>query len=322
MKRGAHDHPKMLRLARELGVKRGIAVMTIELLLHWMERYAPRGDIGRFDDSDIAAAAEWEGDPGVLVSALRVARWLDVSAEHRLVFHDWPEHCDRYVHIKLFRKKLLFADGSMPSGAGVSKTERERDGLDVFWDAMKRGRTTPEPVQEPLIPDQSVCAHNVHSCAPPPPPPPPPPREERESDSRARGFGRTSEPSPPPEELGEGERAAIRIWAKTYAIGALDRLLVHEQACLAHARRKGRTSSDWVSDVKLWILDQGAPRRGEAPARGSPSTETYGEKLERSQQIDRSIGDRRDAIEDARQERASPETVAECMGRFRLRKTA
>ena len=275
MKRGAHDHPKMLRLARTLGITRGLAVMRIELLLHWMEKYAVQGDLGRFDDADIAAAAEWptDGDePRRFVEALVSCRWVDISDEHRLIFHGWSKHCDRYVHIKLVRKSLLFADGTIPNRAGVSKKERERDGLDLFLDEAEQERKAAiEGVQQPLIPEEPACAHNVRTVGAlsPPPPPPHPQDQERDPDARARarGFG-PGEETTAPAELGEGERALIRAWAINHAGSLVPELVQLEQLCLAYWRPK-KKSSDWVSEVQAFVLrilrERASPPRGSRP---------------------------------------------------------
>ena len=56
MKRGTPNHRKMHRLARCLRVSLAEAVGTMELLWHWVADYLPRGDIGKSENWEIAAA--------------------------------------------------------------------------------------------------------------------------------------------------------------------------------------------------------------------------------------------------------------------------
>lgn len=321
MKRGAFDHPKMHRLGRLLGLSRGQAVMRIVLLLDWMERYAPQGDLGRFDDADIAAAAEWptEGDePKRFVDALVACRWVDASDEHRLIFHDWSEHCDRYVHIKLVRKKLLFADGTIPNRTGISKKERERDGLDLFWDEVAAARRAKrEGVQGELLQGVADCAPFVRTtCAPSPPPPPSLlEEEEREPEAPAResvGFGPGAE-TVAPDRLGDGERTLLRAWAREHAPSKVDQLVHLEQLALSYWRPK-KKSRDWWSEVQAFVLrklgDDAAPR-------GSPAALTRDEKHARARQREEDDARKRekreaeDAI--ARKNRATPEQIQRIM---------
>ena len=58
MKRGTPNHRKMHRLARCLRVSLAEAVGTMELLWHWVADYLPRGDIGKSENWEIAAAVQ------------------------------------------------------------------------------------------------------------------------------------------------------------------------------------------------------------------------------------------------------------------------
>ena len=102
MKRGTVEHPKTAALASMLGVKRHVAVGLLEMLWHHTARYAPRGDIGKWKDCQIAAALDWPNDDsGRLIQCLVDSGWIDLSPEHRLLIHDWHEHsdgtCDKYL---------------------------------------------------------------------------------------------------------------------------------------------------------------------------------------------------------------------------------
>lgn len=125
MKRGGPDHPKMKGLARKLKVPRYSAVGLCELLWHWAAQYALAGDVGRHSDEDIAEAVHWDREPAELIQAMIEVGLLDEIDEHRLIIHDWPEHCEDSVHIKLARKREYFADGQQPKTSRIGKAERE-----------------------------------------------------------------------------------------------------------------------------------------------------------------------------------------------------
>ena len=46
MKRGAPAHPKLAKLAKLLGIRKREAVGIVELLHHFTDEYAWRGDVG------------------------------------------------------------------------------------------------------------------------------------------------------------------------------------------------------------------------------------------------------------------------------------
>jgi hypothetical protein len=113
MKRGTIDHPKMKRLARELGIEHLLAVGIMESLWHWTARYAPAGDIGKHSDADIADGIGYRGDMSRLVATLADVGWIDRCERHRFIVHDWPDHADDAVkkwaarnHITLIAKPV------------------------------------------------------------------------------------------------------------------------------------------------------------------------------------------------------------------------
>lgn len=108
MKREAVSHTKMKRLCRALDVPLYQAVGMLELLWHTTSRQAPRGDIGRLTDDDIALSMDYRQDSSHMVSAICAAGWMDDNAEHRLIVHDWPDHAEDGVHMKLARAKQFF----------------------------------------------------------------------------------------------------------------------------------------------------------------------------------------------------------------------
>lgn len=100
MKRGTPKHPKMYALAEALGVAHQFAVGIMEMLWIHAAQHTPSGDIGSLPDSAIAQAVGWpEKKAALLIGALtsKKSQWLDPDPVHRLVIHDWPDHCDEYT---------------------------------------------------------------------------------------------------------------------------------------------------------------------------------------------------------------------------------
>lgn len=114
MKRGTIEHRKMGRLCRRLGIPKWQAVGLLESLWHYTAREADDGGIGRIEDQDIAYAIDYQGDETDLIRALVDTGWLDEHPVHRLIVHDWSQHADQYIHLRLRRYGRKFADGAEP----------------------------------------------------------------------------------------------------------------------------------------------------------------------------------------------------------------
>lgn len=125
MKRTALNHSKTKKLSRLLGLPMYAAVGILECLWHLTANEAPRGDIGKLSDDDIAMSVDWKGDGEKLIWALTEAVLLDLSAEHRLIVHDWPEHCDDAVDARVFRMGIPYADGTPARGTKVGEKEKQ-----------------------------------------------------------------------------------------------------------------------------------------------------------------------------------------------------
>lgn len=101
MKRGTPGHPKLARFAKRLGIRKSQAVGMVELLHHFTDEYAWSGDIGRFDDEEIAERVDWDGGPLLLVEALIESGLVDRHPVHRLIVHDWDQHAPEYTKKKV-----------------------------------------------------------------------------------------------------------------------------------------------------------------------------------------------------------------------------
>ena len=123
MKRGTPDHPKTKALAAILGLKRWQVVGLLESLWHFAGQYARRGNIGKWSNEEIAAAMEWEGNPGDLIAALVKSRWVDECTQYRLVIHDWHDHADQTIMRSDEVRKLGFASCVLADASSNHETE-------------------------------------------------------------------------------------------------------------------------------------------------------------------------------------------------------
>lgn len=152
MKRGTPELTKTKRLARRLKLPPYAVVGVLEYLWHWTARNARRGDIGRYDNIDIAEGIGWDGDAEVLVDALVAEGWVDASAEHRLVVHDWHDHADDATRKALEKAGETFVTGDPPRR---SRAVRELVASDSRVEGEKTrlpepslARAKPEPLHE------------------------------------------------------------------------------------------------------------------------------------------------------------------------------
>ncbi len=129
MKREAVNHTKMDRLMRRLKVPRYAACGLMEMLWIFTARECPTGTLESRGDEDIAIACGWDGDESALVEALGYAKFIERHGESWRV-HDWPDHCDHSVNLKLWKERRLFADGRIPKvPANLLNSEERKDYL-------------------------------------------------------------------------------------------------------------------------------------------------------------------------------------------------
>lgn len=151
MKREAIGHTKMKRLCRKLDIPLWQGVGLLESIWHLTAREAPRGDIGKLSNEDIAIAIDYRGDEGPMMEALIYCGWLDVSGEYRIVVHDWNEHADDSVHMKLARTNQFFVrtDCSFVRPKTGRLPSKERESAEKWYSV------------------HTPCAQNEVSCASP-----------------------------------------------------------------------------------------------------------------------------------------------------------
>lgn len=125
MKSGTTDKLKFKQLMRRLHLSVWQARGLLDTLWEFARNNAPRGDVGRFCNEEIAIGIDWQEDHDKLIAALVETKWLDrLESESRLYVHDWHEHSENSVHKKLVRNVEVFANGCLPNLSAFSINER------------------------------------------------------------------------------------------------------------------------------------------------------------------------------------------------------
>lgn len=144
MKINTITHPKFLRLKRRLKLPTWGAVGVLESLWHLTASLARDGAIGsRFTNEDIANYLDWQDDPDHLILALVEAGWLDEHPDHRLVVHDWHEHCPNFVRGNLSNQRKDFVSESITKSGtkSPSKCPTKSGTEDALSPPLKSGTT-------------------------------------------------------------------------------------------------------------------------------------------------------------------------------------
>jgi len=110
MKQGVENTMKFKKLKRRLRLPYWQVVGLLESVWKLALTSAQAGDIGRYDNEDIAAAIEYEGDADELIAILVDCEWLDADPEFRLIVHDWSDHVPTYLKGNFKGRKKEFAD--------------------------------------------------------------------------------------------------------------------------------------------------------------------------------------------------------------------
>lgn len=97
---------KFKRLQRRLNLRRYETMGLLEALWRATIINAKQGDIGRLTNEEIATEIDWPGDPDELIKSLTETSWLDADYSHRLLVHDWKDHCPKYIKGVLARLNL------------------------------------------------------------------------------------------------------------------------------------------------------------------------------------------------------------------------
>ena len=82
------QNPKIKKLERRVGLEGLKALLALWI---WTAQNKPTGDLAGLDDESVEMAADWTGDEGAFVQALKALRLLD-GEEGSYCIHDWVEN--------------------------------------------------------------------------------------------------------------------------------------------------------------------------------------------------------------------------------------
>jgi len=100
-----------------------ITIGILESLWHMASTSAPQGDIGKFSNEAIAEYIGWYLPADEIIKMLIETGWIDKSDHHRLIVHDWHEHCPKFIKGNLSKHKKAFAiDGPIKEIQRIPKS--------------------------------------------------------------------------------------------------------------------------------------------------------------------------------------------------------
>ncbi len=146
----ARDHPKIIKIARDLGLSQAVTLGHVTSLWLWTLRMAPDGDLSSFDVDDIEIGAQWEGERGAFVAAAVARRLLDETVDG-IVVHDWDDYSGTLK--AAIRKRNQRVRKRAEAGETAADTERQsqdghvtsRDAERQSQDFTQNDRTTERP---------------------------------------------------------------------------------------------------------------------------------------------------------------------------------
>jgi hypothetical protein len=144
----------MKRLCRRLDIPQWQAVGLLESIWHLTAKEVPRGNIGKLSNEDIAVAIDYRGDESELIEAMVHSGWLDRDPVERLIVHDWHEHADDAVQMKLARGRQYFVSGQAPKPGRLPKKEREAAIAFYAHDGGPLGIRQAHSVGTPCVPPE------------------------------------------------------------------------------------------------------------------------------------------------------------------------
>lgn len=283
MKREAWDHPKFKLLARDLRLPMFAVRGLMESIWLVTGINFPQGGI-RWSAEELAIAIDYPDDAEAMLEAL-VKRKLLEPIDGGWFVHDWHEHADDAVHMKLARQGWRFDNGAMPELRRLSKEQRERamakyQATETPEPAKEDVRTDPEPVRT----TRKTVRTELHKSALPEPEPEP----ENISTSNREVSPSTREAAPA-DLAPQGSEQAARIPGKTEVAAffranasdgdAAKRFWNHYEA--VGWKAGGAPIENWRGLATNWIDRDKQERTRGQPAGGKPASSRRPTTLER-----------------------------------------
>jgi hypothetical protein len=272
---GLPTHPKTKKLRRRLGGDGAWALMCLWVFAR-VER--PDGDLGGMSDEDIELAADWLGEPGLLVATLLEVRFI-AGDEHARRIHDWGEHNPWSTGEEMRKWKARWnaikrhhgeaeADRQVPEYAAI----RAKDGPAASSNAASTATSNARN-------DTQQCTQHAASNAPSPSPSPSPSPKAQVGGTEARPERVAAiEPDPPsttitPTPAGLACRAMRDVGIDR--VNPSDPRLLALLAAGVTATELADTATECVSGGKpsyAYVLETVRARRAEAASREPVAT--------------------------------------------------
>jgi hypothetical protein len=224
------QHPKTRKLARLLGVPIPTAIGHLHLLWHFALKYAPDGELSRFDWDDIENGVMWEGTPDEFCAQCIAAGWLDLDdVTEVLSIHDWDEYGGKYI------------------------TRKEANAQRMRETRAKQQPDTTTPRATHVQRTSSARAHLEERRG----------EESKEEEKKGERTVRAARATPAPDVFPISDE--MRTWAETNAPGV--DITSETDRFLNRNRAKGTTYKDWHAAWKNWMTSPYAKAPPPSPAR-------------------------------------------------------
>jgi len=148
----ARDHPKILKLAKDLGVSRVTALGHMCSLWLWCLRMSADGCLVSMDIEDIEIGAGWEGTSGAFVEAAKRRELITANEHNEPVLNDWEQYA---THLKAAERKKKDRDRK--------RAEREKKRLST--DVQGHPRMSTKIRTDQTRPDQTRPDQTDITCA-------------------------------------------------------------------------------------------------------------------------------------------------------------
>jgi hypothetical protein len=151
------NHPKLILLAKELGVSKVQALGHLHLLWYWTLEYAEDGEIKYLDL--LADACEWSEDPKTFINSLIKYEFIDKIGSNRFIIHDWLDYSGAYYEKKLYnrikkqesRDKIANKQEELAKNNSVDQSLTFVDGQDLEKSRVEKSREEENRVEESNI---------------------------------------------------------------------------------------------------------------------------------------------------------------------------
>ncbi len=166
MKKGTDGLAKFLLMLRDLKLPKYAGKGLLQDLWDFTALNAPEGNLGKFTNEEIALSIGYESDPDELIEVLLKRGWLDEHGSHRIVVHDWSDHCEDSIHDRLAKERRFFASGNVPKLTKLRKEDRPAIERDFKRMVAEREQCPNDPPPPSAIPTDNHSSLSTRASTP------------------------------------------------------------------------------------------------------------------------------------------------------------